>query len=40
LNSFVFHFDTPAKTLSRVLRYRYYDYPDDFIFGYQKALNW
>jgi zinc protease len=38
LNSFVFHFDTPAKTLSRVLRYRYYDYPDDFIFGYQKAL--
>ena len=38
LNGFVFHFDTPAKTLSRVLRYRYYGYPDDFIFGYQKAL--
>ncbi len=38
LNSFVFHFDTPAKTLARVLRYRYYGYPDDFIFGYQKGL--
>jgi zinc protease len=38
LNSFVFHFDTPAKTLSRLLRYRYYGYPDDFIFGYQKGL--
>jgi zinc protease len=38
LNGFVFHFDTPGKTLSRVLRYRYYGYPDDFIFGYQKAL--
>ncbi|HEY1207522.1 MAG: pitrilysin family protein [Bryobacteraceae bacterium] len=38
LNSFVFHFDTPAKTLSRVLRYRYYGYPDDFIFQYRQAL--
>jgi zinc protease len=38
LNSFVFHFDTPARTLSRVLRYRYYGYPDDFIFQYRKAL--
>jgi len=38
LNSFVFHFDTPAKTLSRVLRYRYYGYADDFIFQYRQAL--
>ncbi len=38
LNSFVFHFDTPGKTLARVLRYRYYGYPDGFIFDYQKAL--
>ncbi len=38
LNSFVFHFDTPAKTLSRILRYEYYGYPRDFIFEYQKAL--
>lgn len=38
LNSFVFHFDTPAKTLSRLLRYEYFDYPKDFIFQYQKAV--
>jgi zinc protease len=38
LNSFVFHFDTPEKTLARLLRYRYYGYPDDFIFEYRKAL--
>ncbi len=38
LNSFVFHFDTPAKTLSRLMRYRYYGYPEDFIFQYRKAL--
>lgn len=38
LNSFVFRFDTPGKTLARVLRYCYYGYPDDFIFEYQKAL--
>lgn len=39
LNGFVFHFDTPGKTLARLLRYRYYGYPEDFIFGYQKALD-
>jgi zinc protease len=38
LNSFVFHFDTPAKTLRRLLRYEYYGYPADFIFQYQKAI--
>jgi zinc protease len=38
LNSFVFHFDSPHKTLSRVLRYQYYGYPEDFVFEYQKAL--
>jgi zinc protease len=38
LNSFVFAFDTPAKTLARVVRYRYFGYPDDFIFQYQKAI--
>ena len=37
-NGFVFNFDTPAKTLSRLLTYRYYGYPDDFIFQYQKAI--
>jgi zinc protease len=38
LNGFVFAFDTPAKTLNRLVRYRYYGYPDDFIFQYQKAV--
>lgn len=37
-NSFVFNFDTPAKTLNRLLTYRYFGYPDDFIFTYQKAI--
>jgi zinc protease len=38
VNGFVFNFDTPAKTLNRLLTYRYYGYPDDFIFQYQKAV--
>jgi zinc protease len=38
LNSFVFFFDSPAKTLNRVLRYEYYGYPKDFLFQYQKAI--
>ncbi len=38
-NSFVFNFDTPSKTLGRLLTYRYYGYPDDFIFSYQKAVS-
>jgi len=38
LNSFVFNFDTRAKTLNRLLTYRYFGYPDDFIFQYQKAV--
>ncbi len=38
VNSFVFNFDTPAKTLNRLIRYQYYDYPKDFIFQYQKAV--
>ncbi len=37
LNSFVFYFDTPAKTLNRLILYEYYGYPRDFIFQYQKA---
>ncbi|HWZ29949.1 MAG TPA: pitrilysin family protein [Bryobacteraceae bacterium] len=39
LNSFVFNFDSPAKTLSRVLRYEYYGYPKDFLFQYRKAVD-
>lgn len=38
LNSFVFFFDTPAKTLNRIVMYDYYGYPRDFIFTYQKAV--
>ena len=38
LNSFVFYFDTPAKTLNRIVTYEYYGYPRDFIFRYQKAI--
>lgn len=39
LNSFVFNFDSPAKTLSRVVRYEYFGYPKDFLFQYQKAIS-
>jgi zinc protease len=38
VNSFVFSFDTPAKTLNRMLRYDYYGYPRDFIDKYQRAI--
>jgi zinc protease len=38
LNSFVFFFDSPAKTLNRVMRYEYFGYPKDFLFQYQKAI--
>jgi zinc protease len=37
-NSFIFRLDTPAKTLNRLLIYKYFGYPDDFIFRYQKAV--
>lgn len=38
LNSFVFNFDRPSKTLNRLVMYDYYGYPKDFIFQYQKAV--
>ncbi len=38
LNSFVFNFENPSQTLSRLMRYEYYGYPADFLFGYQKAV--
>lgn len=38
LNSFVFQFQNPSQTLSRLMTYEYYDYPSDFIFTYQKAV--
>ena len=39
LNSFVFNFDSPAKTLTRLITYEYYGYPKDFLFQYQKAIS-
>ena len=38
LNSFVFKFQSPSQTLSRLMTYEYYDYPQDFIFNYQKEV--
>lgn len=38
LNSFVFFFDRPSRTLNRLVTYEYYGYPKDFIFDYQKAV--
>ncbi|MCC7174317.1 MAG: insulinase family protein [Bryobacterales bacterium] len=38
LNSFVFNFDRPARTLTRLVTLDYYGYPRDFLFRYQKAV--
>jgi zinc protease len=38
LNAFIFNFDRPARTLSRLVRYDYFGYPADFIFQYQKGI--
>ncbi len=38
LNSFIFNFQSPAQTLSRLLRYEYFGYPSDFIFRYQRGV--
>lgn len=38
LNSFVFNFEDPSQTISRLMRYEYYGYPSDFLFRYQRAV--
>ena len=38
LNSFVFNFQNPSQTLSRLMRYEYFGYPEDFIFQYQEGV--
>ncbi len=38
LNSFVFNFDRPSKTLNRMVTQDYYGYPRDFLFQYQRAV--
>lgn len=38
LNSFVFNFEDPSQTISRLMRYEYYGYPTDFLFRYQRGV--
>lgn len=38
LNSFVFNFENPSQTLSRLMRYEYFGYPPDFLFQYQQKV--
>ncbi len=38
LNSFVFNFDSPAKTLNRMVAYEYWGYPADFLLQYKRAV--
>ncbi|MEM8503025.1 MAG: pitrilysin family protein [Cyanobacteria bacterium P01_D01_bin.1] len=38
LNSFVFNFQTPSQTLSRLIRYEYYGYPNDFVFQFRDGV--
>jgi len=38
INSFVFNFDSPGKTLGRIVTYDYYGYSKDFIFEFQKNI--
>ncbi|AFZ44614.1 peptidase M16 domain protein [Halothece sp. PCC 7418] len=38
LNSFIFNFQQPSQTLSRLMRYDYYGYPSDFIFEFQEGV--
>lgn len=38
LNSFVFNFENPQQVLSRIMRYAYYGYPEDFLFRYREQV--
>ncbi|OLP18813.1 peptidase M16 [Leptolyngbya sp. 'hensonii'] len=38
LNSFVFNFQQPGQTLSRLIQYEYFGYPQDFLFQYQRGV--
>lgn len=38
LNSFVFNFESVEQSLSRLIRYEYYDYPQDFVFQFREAV--
>ena len=34
----MFNFQNPSQTLSRLMRYEYFGYPEDFIFQYQEGI--
>jgi zinc protease len=38
LNGFIFNFQTPGQTISRLMRYEYYGYPADYIFQYRQGV--
>ncbi len=38
LNSFVFNFQSPYQTISRLMRYEYYGYPADFLSRYRRGV--
>ncbi len=38
LNSFVFNFQKPSQTIARLMRYEYFDYPQNLIFQYQEQV--
>lgn len=38
LNSLVFNLVEPEEILSRLMRYEYYGYPEDFLFEYRRAV--
>ena len=38
LNSFVFNFQSADQILARLIRYEYYDYPQDFVFQFQDQV--
>jgi zinc protease len=38
-NSFVFNFDSPSKTLGRLMTYEFFGYPRDFINQYKDAVS-
>lgn len=38
LNSFIFNFQDPEQTLSRLIHYEYYNYPSDFIFRFHQGV--
>jgi zinc protease len=38
INSFIFNFQAPSQTLSRLMKYEYYGYPQDVMFSYRRSV--